>query len=148
MSFPARICACVLLLLPVGCGEFPLEPAAITGTWALETVELHPVPAVVVNDPLEALLYLSDTLTLEPDGSVRGERCEMRVDHVEQDATTVCITYSGRYTLRVRTLEILFVCPLSTNCLGSTFTNGTLRDDRLVLQSDVTAPALGYARLD
>lgn len=148
MSCFVRFGACILLPLSFGCGEVPLEPSAITGIWALETVEGQPVPALAVDQPFESVLFISDTLDLATDGTFGGRRCELHVNHESQLESTVCIPYSGSYTLRVRTLELWYACPLSTNCYGATSRTGTIRDERLVLSARSDAPDLGYARVE
>lgn len=130
------------------CGEIPLAPGAVTGTWALDMVDEQPLPAVVAHDSQNSVLFVSDTLRLEPDRIVSGRRCELRVDHVQESATTVCRPYTGTYTLRVRTLEIWYACQLDNSCQASIPMTGTLHGGRLVLTAGPPAPVLGYSRVD
>lgn len=148
MYLPFRAGALALIAATLSCGEIPLAPSAITATWALDMVDQEPLPALVAHDSERSLLFVSDTLTLESDRSLSGRRCELRVDHVQQSATTVCVPYIGTYTLRVRTLEVWYACQLSNDCQGSIPMTGTLHGGRLVLSAGPPAPVLGYSRVD
>ena len=148
MSFIVRICACLLLVIVAGCGELPLEPSAVTGAWALETVDGQPLPATSIDEATASVYIIADTLELASDGTFGGRRCEVRVNHDTDSETAVCVPYSGTYTLRVRTLELWYACLLSSDCYGSTSRTGTVRDGRLVLSEAVAAPGMEYGRVD
>lgn len=143
----SRALACAALLVLAGCGELPLAPESVVGTYVLTAVDGEPGPAVLASDAERTILLLADTIRFDTDGEYAGRSCERNVDHVLEGSTETCFDYAGRYRIRVRTLELTPTLMPGTQLLVGALQAGTLRGDRLTLSGSRRGSTRSYVRV-
>ena len=142
----SRALACAALLVLAGCGELPLAPESVVGTYVLTAVDGQPAPAVLATDAERTILLVADTIRFDADGGYAGRSCERSVDHVRDGATESCFDYSGVYRIRVRTLELMPTLVPGTQPLAGALQTGTLHGDRLTMSGSMSGSTRTYTR--
>ena len=146
MLFLSRALGCTALSALVGCGELPLAPETLAGTYALVAVDGQTAPAVLAGDAERTILLVADTITFERDGDYFGRSCERRVDHVIDEATDACFDHAGRFMIRVRRIELTPAIVPGTLSLTIGIRSATLNGDRLMMSDPVSGSTRTYAR--
>ena len=138
---------CAVLLCVGACGDVPLAPQSIAGTYVLSAVDGEPVPVVVATDPANAIVLVADTLRLRLAGNVEGRRCQRRIDYVNENSTDSCSDYGGSYRVHVRTIEVAIGCLLGQVCTVVAMHTATLHGDALVMTSGEPGGSLTFRRV-
>ena len=146
MTMLSRALCCVALST-LACGELPLAPESLIGRYALASVDGEPAPVVLATDAERSILLVADTITFDADGAYRGRSCERRVNHVMDQAEDACFDHTGRFTIRVRTIELTPTVVPGTESLTTGIMSGTLNEERLLMTDEVSGSMRVYTRL-
>ena len=138
---------CAILLLLFACGEVPLAPQSLVGTYALVAVDDLPVPVVIATDPSSAIVLVADTMRLHASGNLEGRRCQRRIDYVNDSADDSCKAYGGSYRVQVQDIELAIGCVLGQVCTVVMMHTATLHGDELVMSRDVQSGTLTFRRI-
>ena len=138
---------CAILLSIAACGDVPLAPQSVAGTWVLTAIDDQPLPALLSADPSNAVTLVADTLRLHLAGSLEGKRCQRRIDYVRDDATDSCTGYGGSYRVDVRTIELAIGCQLGQVCTVVSVHSASLEGDALIVSRDAPGGSLRYRRV-
>ena len=138
---------CAVLLFIGACGDVPLAPQSIAGTYVLTAVDDEPIPVVVATDPANAIVLVADTLRLHLAGNLEGRRCQRRIDYVNDSSTDSCSGYGGSYRVQVRTIEMAIGCLLGQVCTVVAMHSATLHGDALVMTRGEPGGTLTFRRV-
>ena len=138
---------CCAMLFFVACGEVPLAPQSIAGTYALMAVDGEPVPVAMSTDPSNAILLVADTMRLHATGSLEGRRCQRRVDYVHDELSDSCIEYGGSYRVQVRTVEMSFGCRPGQVCTVVALHSARVNGDALIVNRDAPGGTYTFRRI-
>lgn len=139
--------SCAFLLMLSACGEVPLAPQSLVGTYALVAVDDVPVPVVLATDPTNAIVLMADTMRLHAAGSLEGRRCQRRIDYVNDAVDDTCKVYGGSYRVQVRDVELAIGCVLGQVCTVVAMHTATMHGDALVMTRDVPGGTLTFRRI-
>ena len=141
--------ACCMTVLAVlgGCGDVPLAPSSVAGTYSLVEVDGEPMPAVLSTDVSDALLLVADTLKLDIAGGLTGRRCQRRIDYVRNSSTDSCWDYAGSYRVQVQAIDIAIGCQLGQVCTVVSLRTAKLDGDMLTVSRDQPGGRLTYHRV-
>ena len=138
----------VFSTLALGCGN-GLGPDDIAGTYVLERIGDHPLPAEVFRDAHGVVSVVADTLRLRPNG--RGSFASVRViDLIGVEAPQVPSRMERGLTFRVvdSRIEMQFSCPPNALCIAGPHLIARQHVRGLIVDTSLVADApLHYRRV-
>ena len=138
---------CCAVLFIASCGDVPLAPQSVAGTYALVAMDGEPVPVIMSSDAHNAIMLLADTIRLHAEGSLEGRRCQRRIDYVHDDDTNWCNDYGGSYRVQVRTIEMSIGCRLGQVCTVVALHSARRKGDALIVNRDAAGGTFTFLKV-
>ncbi|HET6546430.1 MAG TPA: hypothetical protein VFG55_06765, partial [Rhodanobacteraceae bacterium] len=136
-----------LVALTMACGESTTPHRAESGLYILESVDGHPLPAIVSAGPAETSFILSATIMLDDAGNaVRSEhwRYTYQPNHTDEGTFVAHLQY--RLSEDNITVGMFQPCGSAALCEGNKVGKLTPTTLTLAYEHDPTAPVFFYRR--